>query len=108
MAILFWGLMTLVIHELGHVVVARVFGVRIKGLVFDRHGLGIRMERGSPLCIFCSALAGPMANVMLAALFWNVPGVWLYNAVLIVLNLLPIPYSDGKRAIGAMRVIYTA
>ena len=105
MTALLWCAVSLVMHEMGHLVVAWALGVRIKGLVFDRHGIGIRMERGSPLVLLLSALAGPMTNIVLAGVFRDVTAAWLYNLGMAVLNLLPFAHSDGQRAMEAMRAM---
>ena len=50
------------------------------------------------------ALAGPAASATLAALTFQLsPWLSLFSALLAVLNLVPIPGSDGWRAIGAAR-----
>jgi Zn-dependent protease len=105
MTAVYWGLLSVLMHEFGHLIVAWALGSRIKGVVFDRHGIGIRREGGTPLCMFLSALAGAMANIILVVLFWNTPLAVACNGLMAVLNLLPIPYSDGQRAIDAMRVM---
>jgi|YelNatPaOPRAMG01_1025707.scaffolds.fasta_scaffold302664_1 Zn-dependent protease len=105
MTAVYWGLVSVVMHECGHLFVAWALGSRIKGIVFDRHGIGVRREGGSPLCMFLSALAGPMVNIVLAVLFWNIPPAVASNGVMAILNLLPMPYSDGQRALDAMRIM---
>lgn len=89
-------------HELGHILAARYYHVKIKELGVNRMGMYIRRARttGWPEISVC--LAGALMNLTLAIAFWHV-NYWfaLCNLVLCIVNILPIPHSDGSHALGA-------
>ena len=111
---------SLILHELSHAVVARRFGLRIKGITLFLFGGVAEMEEEpeSPKAEFLVAIAGPIASFALAAanllLFWAagsaglptpVLGVFYYlffiNGLLAVFNLIPAFPLDGGRAFRA-------
>lgn len=117
-ALLFLG--SILLHELGHSVVARHEGLEVDGisLVFFGGVARLRGEPQTPGAEFRIAGAGPAASGMLAALFWGAgvgldglsPGssladvlLWLglLNLILFVFNLLPASPLDGGRILKA-------
>lgn len=93
------GVVAVVLHELSHVVVARAQGLKVRRIGVTWKGPYIVRESGTWLQNLRVSLAGPVANLLLAALFWRiVPIFGLCNLVLGAFNLLPIPGSDGHRA----------
>jgi Zn-dependent protease/CBS domain-containing protein len=116
-----------VLHELGHSLVARGFGIPVKDITLYPIGgvavMGRRPE--TPLQELLVALAGPAVNVLLAVALWSLapdlgPDWWqldevpppslrtgwalLYgaNIVLAVFNLLPAFPMDGGRVFRAL------
>jgi len=92
----------LVIHELAHVAVAFLFAVPV-------HGVGIKFKGAYTFRRYAGrrwhdvliAAAGPFANLVLMFASFFVPklGIWLaeWNCGIALINLLPLPGSDGYR-----------
>ncbi len=94
---------SLLLHECGHLLAARALRVKVREIGFCLRGSYIRREPARmPLDDAFIALSGPLANALVAAALWTLPGVghWLaiYNLVLMASNLVPLPGSDGWRA----------
>lgn len=113
-----------VLHELGHALMARVFGIGTDSITLYPIG-GVARLRGmseKPLEEICIALAGPAVNLVLAAglfaavLFTAVllptsldlaagqflMTLCLSNVVLMVFNLIPCFPMDGGRVLRAL------
>ncbi len=109
---------SIVLHELGHSVVARGFGVEMKGITLFIFGGVAEMssEPPSAKAEFWVAIAGPIVSVIVAAVCYgmSVAGVamagplpvtavlWylgLINAVVVVFNLIPAFPLDGGRVL---------
>lgn len=98
---------SLLLHECGHICAARALGVNVRELGICLKGSYLRREKAQvPLDELAISLSGPLINALIAAALWMAPGVghWLaiYNLVLLVSNLLPLPGSDGRRALAAL------
>lgn len=99
-------LASLLLHECGHLLAARVLQVEVREIGLCLRGSYIRREPArAPLDDAAIALSGPLMNALVAAALWTVPGVghWLaiYNLVLVASNLVPLPGSDGRRVFAA-------
>jgi Zn-dependent protease len=96
---------TVILHELAHVLVATVMGIRVKRMGISWRGPYIVREQGAPLGNFCTALAGPALNLLLAGVLWSsAPQFSLINLLLGAYNLVPfIPGLDGYNALAAYR-----
>jgi Zn-dependent protease len=99
---------SLLLHEMGHMLAATALGVPVRefglcmGGAYNRRGTASR--RRQELLI---ASAGPMVNLLLiCTLFLPLIGPQLAycNLVLCVINLLPLPASDGQRILRALFV----
>jgi Zn-dependent protease/CBS domain-containing protein len=121
------SLASVLLHELGHALVAARFGVRTMEIVMFPIGGLSRMERPlSPVGEICVALAGPMVNILLAFGIFaymvshqmsaavkvsellqptnkSVLGLLLYGNILLAgFNLLPAFPMDGGRILRAL------
>ncbi len=98
-----------VLHELGHLGVARWVGVEVRGVRIDL--LGARLELAGMIPYgkeMAVALGGPMANLLSAAAVYPVwrgnggEGLLLFSVASVLLaavNLLPIGTLDGGRVL---------
>jgi len=111
---------SIVFHEFSHSMVARQFGMPIKGITLFIFGGVAEMEEEppSPKSEFLMAIAGPLASFLLAFIFarieaigllrgWPTPVVGVSNAmayintVVAVFNLVPAFPLDGGRMLRA-------
>lgn len=111
---------SLILHELSHSVVARRYGLPIRGITLFIFGGVAEMEEepASPKAEFMMAIAGPIASVLLAGAFhvlslWGaaadipeaVLGVTRYlafiNGLLAAFNVIPAFPLDGGRVLRA-------
>jgi len=94
-----------VFHELAHVAVAKLMGLRIKRFGLSWRGPYLVREQGAPLANLYTALAGPALNLALGVSLWSIaPHFSLVNTVLGCYNLLFfIPGLDGHHALLAWR-----
>lgn len=108
---------SIVLHELSHSLVARRYGLRMRGITLFVFGGVAEMEDepSSPRAEFMMAIAGPIASVLIGALaylaaragrhLWPVElaGVLSYltwiNFVLAAFNLIPAFPLDGGRVL---------
>jgi Zn-dependent protease len=100
-------LLSLMVHEFGHALVARLYRVPVKKIGFHRMGIYIQRARttGWPEVAIC--LAGATVNLLMAAAFWKMSHWFgLFNLVVGIVNLLPISHSDGSHALDALEVMY--
>ncbi len=112
---------SILFHELSHSVVARRFGLPIKGITLFIFGGVAEMEEepASPKVEFLMAIAGPIASFALALAFYGISlagaglglatpvlGVASYlsviNGLLAVFNLVPAFPLDGGRMLRAV------
>jgi len=117
---------SIVFHELAHSLVARLFGLKIKGITLFIFGGMAEManEPENPTTEFMMAIAGPLGSFVLAGAFYllmfmgDVAGagqpmvtVFSYlafiNAVLAIFNLIPAFPMDGGRVLRAILWHYT-
>ena len=108
----------ILLHELGHAVVARARGIPISGITLFLFG-GVAELGGEPPSAwteFLMAIAGPAVSVFLAIVFWLLAvagyhGGWPHqvvivlgdlgaiNALVLVFNLIPAFPLDGGRVL---------
>ena len=105
-----------VLHELGHAIAARRFGISTRDIViYPFGGIATLSAQGSPRAELVIALAGPLVNVViaLAVLPWVqlraeqllvIPQDFIYrffltNVALVLFNLIPAIPMDGGRVL---------
>jgi Zn-dependent protease len=96
----FWASLvaSLVLNECAHLAMAYFAGVRVKHIGLSWKGPYIVRESGTPLQNTFISLAGPGINLVLCLLFWRLLGTFAWvNGFLALINLLPVPSSDGLR-----------
>jgi Zn-dependent protease len=94
------GLAAMLLHEMGHIAAALALKVEIYQIGINWKGAYIRRQFGTAKQNLIITLAGPGINLWLALLFYRIsPNFALCNLVIGVTNLLPIPASDGSRAL---------
>lgn len=119
---------SIIFHELAHSVVARVFGMRIKGITLFIFGGVAELEDEPPSAVaeFLVAIAGPLSSLFLAWAAFRVvdianPGdaavatpplavigyLGFINLLLAIFNMLPAFPLDGGRAFRAALWWYT-
>ncbi|MBW2254747.1 MAG: M50 family metallopeptidase [Deltaproteobacteria bacterium] len=106
---------SVVLHELGHALAARNYGIRTAHITLYPFGgiAAITRAPATPFQELFIALAGPAVNLFLATLFfslWTVSGAWLalaiaaLNLIMGVFNLFPAYPMDGGRVLRALLV----
>jgi stage IV sporulation protein FB len=113
------------LHEFGHILMARRFGVRTPDVILLPIGGMARLERmpDEPKQEFLIAIAGPLVTLGLAALFLGlglllhqpflveesapltiplVPTLFFLNVILLLFNLIPAFPMDGGRVLRAL------
>jgi membrane-associated protease RseP (regulator of RpoE activity) len=99
-------LFALTAHELGHIVVARIFHVKVKKIGFTWLGPYVRRARTTGWREVAICMAGAAVNLILALAFWHVSHWFgLFNLTVGIVNILPITHSDGSHALQALHVL---
>lgn len=112
---------SITVHELGHSVVARSFGIEIKGITLWMLGGMAEMadEPPSPRAEFMMAIAGPITSALLALMFYALGAIFgsganitpigavfgylaALNLILAIFNLVPAFPLDGGRVARAI------
>ncbi len=97
-----WFLLTLLLHELGHLAVLACFHRAIRGITLGAGGAKIETEGLSYRQEVLSAAAGPAANLLSAGLTLRILPVFaLVSLALAAVNLLPLYPMDGGRILRA-------
>ena len=97
MSILAILIASVLIHEAGHALAAKVYGCKLMGLSFRWYGVGLKVDLRGRDCLGPLALGGLVATVLLALIFLVAGSKFgfVFNAVLLFSNLLPIKGLDG-------------
>jgi Zn-dependent protease len=95
--------LSVLLHEIAHALVSEWLGLRVKAVRFKWGAVAIERPAGPPLSNLLISLAGPAMNVLLAWSFLPYfPTFALANFCIGLGNLLPMPGSDGERALRCM------
>ena len=81
---IFYYVVSVVLHEYGHIFVAKQLGYNMKNIVFGVYGAGVRSDDYfSRRHEFWIALAGPLVNAILIILlvffWWIIPSLYFYT-----------------------------
>jgi len=96
-------MLSLFLHECGHASVAAASGLQVKVIgVGLGGGYTVRETSDHSFVEATSAMAGPVVNLLIFAIFANLPGeasrwISIVNVLLALANLIPIRRSDGWR-----------
>ena len=98
---LFALVLTLAVHELGHITAARSVGVGVGGIHMRSGGLSIEAyaDSVSYMRAFIIYIGGAAANIAAALIFRDAIPLSAYCVGAAVFNLLPLPASDGTMII---------
>jgi Zn-dependent protease len=129
LAVLAGAMACVVLHEFGHALMARAFGIRTRDITLYPIGGVARLERMSerPVEELLIAVAGPAVNVAIAAILfplvllthsdlwlfeWTGPDVGVFlsslfavNVGLVLFNMIPAFPMDGGRVLRAILAI---
>jgi Zn-dependent protease len=92
----------LLLHEVGHMLTAVALGVPVHEFgLCGRGAYNRRAHSGRRRTEILISFSGPLMNLCLAFPLHYLPVIGhqlaLYNVILCIVNLLPIPSSDGQR-----------
>ncbi|MFN8140381.1 MAG: site-2 protease family protein [Fimbriimonadales bacterium] len=112
------------LHELGHALTAKAFGIRTRDItLYPIGGLATLLDRPKPKQEFWIALAGPLVNVAIALILWPIvlatdgrlpsfqahlgtgsvqSELLIANLILPVFNMIPAFPMDGGRVLRAI------
>ena len=98
----------LLLHEVGHMITASAFGVPVREFgLCGRGAYNRRAHSGRRRTEILISFSGPLMNLCLVFPSHYLPVIGnelaLYNLTLCILNLLPIPSSDGQRILRNLR-----
>jgi len=111
---IFFYVVSVVLHEYGHLLVARLLGYEVDGILFNVYGAGLKTNNiYKPKDDILISIAGPLINIILivliVCLWWLFPTSYVFtldflksNLVVFVFNILPIYPLDGGRIIMAI------
>ena len=95
-------LVTVAVHELGHLLAMQCLGVREASLTLSAGGGIIDCAPLTARELIVTALAGPLANLLWAVLLLRpAPTAALLSLSAAVFNLLPVPPLDGGMVVKA-------
>ena len=98
----------MLLHEFGHALTARRYGIRIASItMYPIGGVAQMVDRPTPVQELWITVMGPAVNVVLAPLCWVLGwrDLALVNIGLLVFNLIPAFPMDGGRILRAVLAI---
>ena len=95
-------LVSVTVHELGHLLMTRILGISVYGVSVGLSGARIETEPMVPWqALLCSA-AGPLAGALLISLRHYLPLPALFAYFHTLWNLIPFGAHDGARILTAL------
>lgn len=87
----------IIFHELSHIIFASIFGKKIKKIKLSIAGVCVvfsdeELELVKKIIVY---IAGPLSNICLAIMFYNIEFIFEVNLFLAILNLVPVYPLDG-------------
>ncbi len=105
-AMLFGGVLgSVLLHEFGHALTARRYGIRIAAItMYPIGGVAQMVDRPTPLQELWITVMGPAVNVVLAPICWLLGwrDLAFINVGLLIFNLIPAFPMDGGRILRAV------
>ena len=98
-----FGFLALVLHEVGHAIVALAIGVKVKRFGLHWKGVYLLREAGPPAKNLVISAAGPVTNTVLILTWYWWPVFGLANLCFALFNILPLESSDGERMLKCWR-----
>ena len=94
----------LAVHEAGHLLAGKIAGLKLKSIEWKRlAGPSVRHQRGTWGQNLTAILGGAAMNFVVACLFFSTWKMFaVADLVFGVVNLLPMPLSDGMQAMGIL------
>lgn len=99
-----YGLIACLLHECGHYLLMKLYGVHIKGVTLYGAGIMIIPEKRRILSLFKEItvlLAGCTVNFLLFLIFGETPFGYV-NLFLCIFNLIPSGHLDGGRLLSML------
>ena len=101
-------LFVLAVHEAGHALaIILTRAGQVKGLVLSLRGIGVEWEPYGydPAKRSVVSLSGSAVNIIFAVIFFatGLYALGLANLIFGVMNLMPLPGSDGSRAFASLK-----
>ncbi|MBR6613405.1 MAG: site-2 protease family protein [Clostridia bacterium] len=98
-----------IFHELAHIIVLLLFNYEIRRINVRISGINaVIKENVSGLKGILIYLAGPISNIILAAMFRNITMVFEINIALAIINLVPIYPLDGYNILKTILTLFTS
>jgi Zn-dependent protease len=102
---LLYTIFAAVLHEFGHALVCLLFGLKVKRIGVSRKGFyTVREASADPRINAWIAAAGPMVNLLSAALWPIAPNFAQVSLILGICVLMPVKNSDGTKLLELWRV----
>lgn len=101
-------LIACILHELGHLAVLRMYGIKSSAILLYSGGMKIKYERTSVLSVkqdIIVLLAGITVNFIIASISFVIDEniFCVSNLMICVYNLLPFKYFDGGQIISKLK-----
>jgi len=112
--LIFYYIVTVILHEYGHYLTAKLLGYDLENISFNLFGAGLKTcNTYKPNHDIIISLAGPIVNlviiVLLICLWWLFPTIYYFtydflwaNITIMIFNLIPIYPLDGGRVLFAL------